>query len=179
MTIQLTDTEAFEAFRPIRDELEARYVARVQSAFAKWSEENAGRGYRHYRYNDNSAEARAFRQCQRYVKSASGFGRYGDEVKISEDFLAKEAAQFAEDAVMGFVAKLVSKVGDIKMTNLRFQGNGRFQIDGFTNGHDVRVEQDVVYKVNKQYNLYCQWPARIYVDGKFTPAAKFDAAVAA
>ena len=174
----LTDTSAFEAFRPIRDDLEARYIAIVEKAVATWREENGGCGFRHYRYNDNSAEARAFRKCSHYLRSDHGSLSHGDELFTDAARLAKDAAQFADDAVLGFVAKLVSKVGDIDMKNLQFYGNGRFQIDCSTNGHAVRVEQDVVYKTTQNYKLYCQWPARIYVDGKFTPAAKFHAAVA-
>lgn len=177
----LTDTSAFDAFRPIRDDLEQRFTASVTTAFDLWSVLNAGRGFRHYSYSDTSDEAKAYRASSSYMTSADGSVvlRTGTAMKLNEERLAKHASQFADDAVLGFVAKLVSKVGDIEMTNLRFHGNGRFEIYGTANGHAVRVEQDVVYKYTRDCRLYCQWPARIYVNGQFTPAAKFNAAVAA
>jgi hypothetical protein len=180
MSITLTETSAFEAFRPVRDEIEAHYVKRVRAAFTRWEELNEGRGFRHYRYSDTSPEARAYKACSRYVRSADSYSmRTGAALKLSEEFLAKEAAQFADDAVTGFVAKLIGKIGNIEMTNLRFRGNGEFSIDAHANGHSIRVDQQVVYKVSNRDTLFCQWPARIYVDGQFTPATKFDAAIAA
>ena len=178
MTI-LTQTSAFEQFKPLADRIEARMIEQVRKVFALWAEASGG-VYKHYRYNDTSREAQDFRVVSRYLKTKDGFASFrdGTEVELNEERLAKVAKELGEDSVLGFVAKLISKVGEIEMTNLRFFGGADFTIDGTVNGHDIRVEQQTVFKMSKHWTHYCQFPARIYVDGKFTPAAKFEGAVA-
>lgn len=173
----LTDTSAFEAFKPLADRIEARIISRIEKTYAKWVEASGG-VYKHYRYNDTSNEAEDFLAIRRYVRGVSGINRSGQKMILATDFLAKDAKQIAEDSVLGFVAKLIKKVGDIKMTDLEFRGGADFSIRADVNGHAVCIEQQTVYKLTKSWTLYCQFPARIYVDGKFTPAAKFDEAVA-
>ena len=173
----LTDTSAFEAFKPLADRIEARITSRIETSFAKWVEESGG-VYKHYRYNDTSREAKYFLAVRRYVRGETGSCRTGEKMILASDVLAKEAKQIAEDSVLGFVAKLISKVGDLKMTDLQFRGGADFTIRADANGHDVCIEQQTVYKMTQSWALYCQFPARIYVDGKFTPAAKFKEAVA-
>lgn len=175
--INLTDTSAFEAFKPLADRIEARIISRIEKTYAKWVEASGGVS-KYYRYNDTSSEAKDFRAIRRYVRDENGSGRNGEKMVLAADFLAKEAKQIAEDSVLGFVAKLISKVGDIKMTDLQFRGGADFTIRAEANGHDVCIEQQTVYKMTQSWSLYCQFPARIYVDGKFTPAAKFKEAVA-
>ena len=177
--IKLTDTSAYEAFKPLADRIEERIKSQIEKTYAKWVEASGG-VYKRYRYDDVSREAQDFRVISRYLKAVDGYSsfRSGTEVELNAERVAKVAKEIGEDSVMGFVAKLVDKVGDIKMTNLRFHGGADFSIHGHTNGHDVRIDQQTVYKMSKQWTPYCQFPARIYVDGQFTPASKFNEAVA-
>jgi hypothetical protein len=176
--INLKDTSAFEAFKPLADRIEDTIMRQIVNIFAKWVEASGG-VYKYYRYEDVSFEAQDFRVISKYIKPVSGevLAR-GTEVKLDVERVAKIAKQIGEDSVLGFVAKLTDKVGDIKMTQLNFHGGADFSIHGHVNGHDIRIDQQTVYKMSTRWVHYCQFPARIYVDGKFTPASKFKEAVA-
>lgn len=175
--ITLTETSAFEQFKPLADRIEARMIETVRKTYRLWVEASGGK-FRHYRYNDVSREAQDWRMISAFISFPGGSGRVGCEVTLNEERLAKKAKELGEDSVTGFVAKLISKVGNIEMTNLKFYGGADFQIDATKNGHLIRIEQQTVFKVSKNWTHYCQFPARIYVDGKFTPASKFEEMVA-
>lgn len=173
MTTKLTETSAFEQFKPIAVNVEEWMIDRVKRAHARWTELSDGNAPKFgYRYSDRSDEARAYARCCSFIK-------YNSDGELDGERLAKKAKEFGEDTVLGFVAKLISKLGDIEMTNLHFMGGGDFTIHGTANGHAIRVDQQTVYKLDSRDKPYCQFPARIYVDGKFTPAAQFKDAIAA
>lgn len=179
MTTILTETSAFEQFKPLADRIEARMLDIVKKNYGKWVEASGGT-FKHYRYNDGSREANYYRAVASFIKVADGHlsARTGTPMVLNEERLAKKAKELGEDSVLGFVHKLIVKLGNIEMTDLDFRGGSNFTIRATKNGHEVRVAQQTVYKMSRQWTHYCQFPARIYVDGKFTPAAKFEAATA-
>lgn len=163
-------TQIAEAFDPIADVAAAGYERRVREAFEAFRDEN-GEVRRPGRAHPKAA---TFGRCARYVRSAPGFyGRTTDPLIIADDFLAKEAAQFGKDQVAGFVAKLEGKIGDLTDVSLTMRNNGEFTILGKIGDRLVRVEQIVVFKVSSTGQFFLQWPARIYVNGQFTPEKKF------
>lgn len=101
--------------------------------------------------------------------------RWGAPVELNEERLLKEAQRYGEDAVAGFVAKLTKKLSDLEDVDLHFvsTGSGEFTISGCLGDRVVKVEQTQVLKVSSRGTPFCQWPARIYVDGKFTSEAEF------
>ena len=177
MTIDLKKTIAFEQFKPLADRIEARMISTVREKFDRWAKLSGG-CFKYYRSSHASEEAQLYSAVASFVESADGYSlRGGAPVALNEDRLQRKARQFGEDSVMSFVAKLISKVGDIEMS-LEFLAGADFVIRASVNGHDVRIEQQTVYKYTQRNTLYCQFPARIYVDGKFTPASKFEEASA-
>ena len=72
-------------------------------------------------------------------------------------------------------AKLVAKVGDLK--HVKISGapeRGTFTLVGHHASYaTVRVEQTRILKSSGKGTLFNQWPARIYVDGKFVSEAAY------
>lgn len=89
--------------------------------------------------------------------------------------LQKHADDYAEGQVQQFVVKLTQKLGDLTDVRISWADVHGFQcgITGKLRGHDVRVEQSRKFVVNQQGTAFHQWPALIYVDGKFTTEAAF------
>lgn len=101
--------------------------------------------------------------------------RPGAPVVRDVERIERFAQQNAEDVVEGFVRKLESKLGDLDTVEMSRTDGARFTLTGTLGGRRVRVEQQVVFKASSRGKLYHQFPARIYVDGQFTPEADFKA----
>lgn len=99
---------------------------------------------------------------------------------IDEAKLAAAAAEYAETAAEAFRGKIEAKLGEIEGASFEYQRDGiRFVITGFRAGRRVMVEQTVVVKAGpRSGRLFAQFPARIYLDGKFTPEAAYKRAFA-
>jgi hypothetical protein len=98
--------------------------------------------------------------------------------EVNAAWLRKNAEENAAAQIAAFAAKLESKLGTLGDFQATFTRGADFTISGTRNGHRVFVEQQTVFKVSSHGTPFNQFPARIYVDGKFTPAAKYEAAVA-
>ena len=94
------------------------------------------------------------------------------------EFAEKEARIGADARYNAFIAKFLSKLGDLDSVKIEFLAGADCIVKGKKNGHDVVINQQTVWKENQSGTIYPQFPARIYVDGQFTPASKFEAAVA-
>ena len=57
----------------------------------------------------------------------------------------------------------------------RLNQHGEIELTGERNGKRIFLTQTVVHKMNEHYTIFAQFPARIYVDGQFTPEAKYKA----
>lgn len=184
MTFKLTETSAFEQFKPLADAIEAKMIERQTRLYDRYVSEY-GDVYPSRRdltqgYSDTE-QGRAFYPCQGYVTADNSDykGYAGKVMSLDTDRLNKHAKELGESSVMGFVSKLIGKLGNIELRDLNFQDGADFTIWADLGGQTVRVDQQTVYKVSRNNTLYCQFPARIYVDGKFTPASKFDDAIKA
>lgn len=113
-------------------------------------------------------------------KEASQFAKFDGSrlsskvIGINHDWLAKSAANYGTATVDSFVAKLTKKLGcliDVEVR--RANASGSFVITGKLGDRIIRVEQQQVFKISTHGTPFHQWPARIYVDSKFTPEASF------
>ena len=99
--------------------------------------------------------------------------------RIDEDRLAKHLARWSAGEIETAAAKLASKVGNLTNVTLDCGDTCRFTVTGrHPNGATVIVEQSQVVKWSSTGKLFVQWPARINVDGCFTPEAKYKTLVA-
>jgi hypothetical protein len=94
---------------------------------------------------------------------------------IDEGRLAIGAAKYAEEASIEWQAKIEAKLGSLEDIKVRHYTGATFVIGGLRDGHQVAIEQDIVTKASSKGLLFNQFPARIYVDGKFTSEKKYHA----
>lgn len=132
----------------------------------------AGRG----RNRVTNALSTVVRYCNR---SASRYATDADRAKLPPDLdwakMDADAIKYADDQVAAFVYKLLRKVGDLNNANVLDADASRFEfrIIGELQGHKISVSQNRVLNCSPLGTLYHQWPAKIYVDGKFTPEAAY------
>lgn len=98
--------------------------------------------------------------------------------EVKAEWLRKKAEESADAQIAAFAAKLEKKLGTLWDFQATFTRGADFTVTGTRNGHRIVVEQQTIFKVSNQGTPFNQFPARIYVDGKFTPAAQYGTAVA-
>jgi hypothetical protein len=97
------------------------------------------------------------------------------EYFIDDERLARNAALYADATVESWLGKIQSKIGDLEEAQVHRLDGMRFEIAGFKNGKSVRIDQDMIINQSSKGKLFNQFPARIYVNGKFTPETKYKA----
>lgn len=188
--MKLTDTNTFEIFKPLADNIEAHMIGMITTRVERFFEEFGAiypkRGELRIRNPHDrfgmldTPKGKAWKPVQSWIKARDeGYHIDGHAIVLNTEWLNKKMKQFAEDAVLGFVAKTIKKIGDIDDLTLNFKGGADFTLTGTRNGRKVTIDQQTVYKWNSRNEVYCQFPARIYIDGQFTPAKDFEEKVAA
>lgn len=90
--------------------------------------------------------------------------------------LAAAATRYAEAVTAELRGKIIGKLGELESAEVvRMGADCTFTIRGTRGGHEIAILQQSILKVSSKGVLFNQWPARIYVDGKFTPEAKYKA----
>jgi hypothetical protein len=134
-------------------------------------------------YNSRSSAAQMWRGfVSQIVKSTydTAIGRVVryelDEAKLDQWSHAQ-----ADAIATAWTAKIETKIGGVENARIETAAVDliSFTIRGTLNGHDITLHQEPVLKASSKGTLFYQFPARIYVDGKFVPEAQFDAAVSA
>jgi len=92
---------------------------------------------------------------------------------LNAEKVALFAAQMADEMANEVLVKVNAKVADLQDSNVVLVSGANFVITGTKNGQNVRIEQNQIINVSVKGNLFNQYPSRIYVNGKFTSAAKF------
>lgn len=100
-------------------------------------------------------------------------GGFDCKYEINEAKLDDIAEQYANTTVLSWKAKIDEKVGCLDDATVRRLDGCRFSISGMRAGRLVRIEQDMILNTSPKGLLFNQFPARIYVDGKFTSAAAY------
>lgn len=98
--------------------------------------------------------------------------------RITECFihpvLLKEVSEkYAELTVKEYEAKIIGKLQDIQDIVVERLLNDEFQITGTRNGNKILLEQRIVFKTSSKGLPFNQFPARIYVNGKFLSEKKY------
>jgi len=118
------------------------------------------------------AWAKTWREfLSRFVEGVSFRGE--GEARLNSERMAQAAAEYADAVVAEWAGKVREKLGELNnATVARMDGVG-FVIRGERAGRAVTIEQSMIVNVSRLGRPYNQFPARIYVDGKFTSAAAY------
>lgn len=165
----MTNTAAaLEAFAP---ELAARFVAHSTRLFNFYVE----RYGQNLRGIANSSDYTNYSNSVRPFIKRIGVGSMNDPVALNTEYLAKLADQYAADTVAAWAAKIDAKLGELEDAKLARGAGMTFLLHGRKNGRAVTVEQTMIVNISPKGTLFNQFPARIYIDGKFTSAKAFAA----
>ena len=157
------------AFDPIRADAKKMFLDRAhRKADALRDEEGTLRRY-HFR------DYQKHRFITSYIRWADNRMAPGAAGELNVERLEKHAQDFADAQVDSFIAKLEGKIGHLTDVSLTLRNNGEFTIRGMQGDDEVRVNQQVVFKVSNRGTFFLQWPARIYVNGKFMSEKDFKA----
>lgn len=157
---------ALEAFKP---ELEARFVSFTTRGIERMIEQfgPSVKGIANSRFYKNWSE-----NLRPFTRRA-GVGSPNDPITISHERIATHAKLFADATVEAWNAKIEAKLGELDNAEIVEGGGMEFTLTGTRNGHSIRIVQDMIVNVSPKGTLFNQFPSRIYVDGKFTPAATY------
>ena len=101
-------------------------------------------------------------------------GRRGATYSLNDDRVKKFGEVYGEAATGEIIAKIGFKVGELEDGKVHRVGGARFTVSGKCGAHQVHIHQEQIVNVSVKGTLFNQFPARIYVDGKFMSAADFD-----
>lgn len=162
---------ALAAFAP---QIADRYASQVRAMLAGFVRRHG----ENLRGIANTSDYRAWANVVRPVcKTIGGNTVAGRQTAptyaIDDDKLSQAAAAYAEATVTEWQGKIEAKLGELEgATVLRMNGVG-FVIKGSRAGRAVAIEQQMIVKASTKGLLFNQFPARIYVSGKFTPEAAY------
>lgn len=121
--------------------------------------------------NSWGADGHAFRNFRRFLKSDGAWGYTGVDAEV----VAKAAKTYADDQVAAFTLKLNKKLAgltDVELIDTDVHGY-TCKLRGKLGEREVVLEQRRIINVSVNGNLFHQWPALIYVDGRKTSEAQF------
>ena len=115
----------------------------------------------------NSRRANVWRETIRPLTAAVKDNHNRYEYKLSEAKIAAAAQAYAQAAANEWREKITGKLGDVEYREFKLFGNCNFLVHATRDGHDIRLNQDVIFKQSTRGLLFNQFPSRIYVDGTF------------
>lgn len=180
-TTTINSPKIREAFQPHADSAAEWFTKTVRDRFAVLADDDGTISKRNASFL-SSANYSLDRDIRRLIRPDTDAPSFSLEARkaprvLDEDALELAAHRFGRDQVASFVGKLEQKLErleDVQVVNMN-TSLGEFMIVGTVEGHHVRVEQTRVFKTSRKGTLFVQFPARIYVDGKFTSEADFKA----
>jgi hypothetical protein len=99
--------------------------------------------------------------------------RMSDEVVLCEDRMNAYTQEQAELFANELIAKVNAKAGELTDSTVLRVSGANFRITGMNGDKKVMIEQNQIINVSVKGKLFNQFPARIYVDGKFYSAAAY------
>ena len=93
---------------------------------------------------------------------------------VRADKLAAAAKAYGEKTALSWYWKMATKLG--RAPDVQAVVNPQYidiKVLATVDGHRVEITQSIVYKVSSRGTPFHQFPALIYVDGKFTTEAAF------
>lgn len=152
---------AVDARKP---QLAAEYVAYVGRLYATMVSK-LGAGFEGLNEKKNEGLAKLYDNTLRAVLD-SGRG-------LDADKLAAAGQRYADDVANAMRGKIMDKAGDLGSPELRHLSGMNFSLTGTLGGKKVLIEQNTIVNVSPLGTMFNQYPARIYIDGKFTPEAQY------
>lgn len=104
---------------------------------------------------------------------APNTSRMEGTVVLNETSLDANAKAYAAETVVNWEAKITEKMAGLNNVTVHSMTGCSFLVTGSKAGKSVSIEQSVILNISSKGLLFNQFPARIYVEGKFMSEAKF------
>jgi len=92
---------------------------------------------------------------------------------LDEEKVTEAATKYADSVADALLRKIKEKVGLLDSASVHKMNADTFLISGKKHGTEVQIEQTMILNHSKLGTIFNQFPARIYLGGKFISAAKF------
>lgn len=159
---------AFADYAPILVADFVRYYTRVvESLIESYDGKLMGLG------NMGTQDGARYRAARGYIQSEGTTPGTMRAIGVNTKRLALDADTYAAATIASFVAKLTKKLESLSDVEVLRANGDNFVITGKLGSRNVSVHQDRIMNTSPKGMLFHQWPARIYVDGKFTSEAAF------
>lgn len=155
----------------------ADYERRVRLAYDRLVEKYPDKRFHRASSDHGSYQDYRLVSSMLVQENAEERGRAFCSMVIDERRLASAAEKVGIDTVTGWIGKISAKMGDLQDPDVKHVSGLTYVITGTRAGLKVRIDQAVTLSVSKHGLWFNQFPARIYVDGKFTPEKTFKAMV--
>lgn len=97
----------------------------------------------------------------------------GPDRKLSETAVEAHARDYADYVAQAMQGKIMDKAGEIQNPEVKHMDGMNFVLTGELGDRKVSIVQGTILNSSPLGTLFNQFPARIYVDGKFTSEAAF------
>jgi hypothetical protein len=164
------------------DALAAQFAERIRSDFARHLAEYAledGMGFTmQKRYNRLAERSMRFSASYRYG-TGDNRGRLVYSAQIDDAKVERVAREDATNALLAWHKKLLGKLGAVESCTLCWQNGANIILQVRKGDAVLDLRQQVVWKHTPRAGWFCQFPARLYVNGQFRSEAQVKAMFAA
>lgn len=113
------------------------------------------------------------RYCCDFIKMPGDLSGTKATLKLNADTLRKEADKYGKEVALDWFYKTNAKLGDVEEVDVPEGRSGTMVVLAKRNGHSITLDQQRIIKRSPKGKLFHQFPARIYVDGKFYPESAY------
>lgn len=113
------------------------------------------------------------RRCCDFIKTPGDLSGTKATLKLNADTLRKEADKYGKEVALDWFYKTNAKLGDVEDADVPANRDGVMVVLAKRNGSSIRLDQQRIIKRSPKGKLFHQFPARIYVDGKFYPESAY------
>jgi len=96
-------------------------------------------------------------------------------LKLSASAMRKKANAMVDSTFANVMLKILDKAGEMEEPEIAHLSGYRFDLRGLVKGATIRIEQTITMNVSVNNVRFSQFPARIYMNGKFTPERVYKA----
>ena len=176
----ITLQEALDIYRP---SIVADFTATVRRAYKRHADQHGiptlgDKEFRRNNFNRGTVALCCYVADPVTHERRDGAGKMSDIYLIDDQKLDERADKYAGATTDKWQAKIQTKLTELDEYSVENMKGGNLVITGRRNGHNVTLLQQTILKVSSRGTLFNQFPARLYVDGKFTPEKKFADATA-
>lgn len=153
-----------------KDKLQAQYIESVTNTLG-WLQRLYGQNLREKNQNTSLRNSTHYKVLEN-IGGATHMDTDGN-YHIDQTAAADKGREYADATIDAWHDKIMYKVKDLQNSTIHHIDGNRFMISGERDGKQIRIEQDMIINRSANGLLFNQFPARIYVDGKFHSEAAY------